>query len=259
LHWLRRWRLHIIKRKKQRSLKPPLVPPKKVVVISGIILMIGLAAITLIFEWRATQIRCQVADGQPCPADIEAEFSRQLTGKPLLFFPYRHSISRLEPLSQPFLVSGVSKTLAGAVTIDIVMEDPAYVVAFPDKAVVATRTGLLFQRPDQPPELVTVRIDDPELAQSAQMPLPIHTAILTILEAAEDFQLPVVQITWLDNSTIRLSMKEQAVEAVIDAQSPRKQLFALKLLLESPVPESVAEPIDEIDLRFTMPVLRTQP
>ena len=66
-------------------------------------------------------------------------------------------------------------------------------------------------------------------------------------------------MVWVDKSTIQLSIENRSEMFVIDSEQPTLELHRLAIVLASNEYRAISEPKQELDLRFTMPVLRTQP
>ena len=100
---------------------------------------------------------------------------------------------------------------------------------------------------------------DQELIAENRMDEDTLSTVRIIIDTIEELSLPINQLTWLDKSTIQLSMIDRSEIAVIDSESPRLELQRLSLILQSKEYQALSEPKKELDLRFTMPVLRTSP
>lgn len=203
-------------------------------------------------------VSCNLTTGDACPESLTQSVS-SLKGTPMFFTDYEQILLANQVLSQPYSLASISKSLPSTLQLTFTPEQPLVLLKQMDSLHVISTTGKSFPQSEETAlqgTLITLKTDQPIITGSL-LESDVLTTIKTILASNEEFSLQIEQITWLDKSTIRLSMKDREEIAIIDSESPRLELQRLALVSRSSEYQQIPESKQELDLRFTMPVLRT--
>lgn len=225
------------------------------VIVALALISLTLAASSRFFTVNA--IEC-VLISNPCPEELSSSLE-PLLGHQMFFEDYSQLLTESYAFTQPVSLIDIKKKFPRTVIVTFQPEAAAYVWSHDNTAVVISQTGKIFtQQFQNPPKLIvesTDRID----TDTGKIDPAIHHTILSIQTTAEELLLPLTRITWVDKSTIRLTMENSTEIFILDSERPTLELHKLAMVLKSGEYKNIAEPKAELDLRFTMPVLRTQP
>ena len=222
-----------------------------------LIVVVGLATalVSLYKLFRVQTVECRLLGAEACPDDL-VQTLQFIINQPLFFVDFSKQISTVQ-LPQPVRLSKISKKLPSTLRLSFQLEPVAYVISTDQDIFFVSQSGQLYQQQFEQTGLVQVRLLSAWSHQSGSVELFIHHSLLAIIAGCQQLKLPLQTITWLDNSTIQLSMENRSEIFVIDSQQPNLELHRLALVLQSGEYQALTQSKQELDLRFKMPVLRT--
>lgn len=177
----------------------------------------------------------------------------------MFFEDYSEKISQTQASSQPVSLVDISKKFPRTLIVTFQQEAAAYTVIFNGETTVISQSGKMFANNFETTPPIVVEALENINAENRTIESSIHHTVLSILATASELKLPLTKITWVDKSTIRLSMENRAETFILDSEKPALELNRLSLVLKSGEYKNISEQKTELDLRFAMPVLRTQP
>ena len=226
----------------------------------GVLIVIAIGYATSQF-FTVQKIDCVLTDRSECPDELTAQLE-VLKNSPMFFTDYNQILSQNSTVSQPYSLKKISKRLPSTLIATFTSEQPLVLLHQPDSYHVISATGKAFPQTEETAtslsHLLLVETDQ-SLISDNSVTSEFLTTMIEILRSTDEYRLPIEKITWVDKSTIRLSMKERSEQAIIDSESPAIELQRLFLILQSKEYQNLSESKQELDLRFTMPVLRTEP
>lgn len=227
----------------------------------GILIGIGLLVVInqLIANYfKVKQILCFVQNQQACSPQLISALEQSLLGQPMFFKDYLPVLVSSGKLTEPVSLVYVTKRLPDTLELGFQQELPLYIINYNNQQAVVSTSGRLFQHAVATASNYFIINSQSDLSLNGMIQPDIHHTLSSLVTTLQELDLAVKDITWVDKSTIRLSMDERAVEAVIDSEHPKQELHKLAVIMKSREYQEFTEPVKEIDLRFTMPVLRTQ-
>lgn len=226
----------------------------------GVLIVIAIGYATSQF-FTVQKIDCVLTDGSECPDELKTQLD-VLKDSSMFFTDYTHTLSQNSSVSQPYSLKKISKRLPATVITTFASEQSLVLLHQPASYHVISATGKAFPQTEEAAaslsHLLLVETNQSLISDNI-VTSEFLTTMIEIIKSTEEFGLPIEKITWVDKSTIRLSMKERQEQAIIDSESPTIELQRLFLILQSTEYQNLSESKQELDLRFTMPVLRTEP
>lgn len=230
--------------------------PVIVCVLIIAVLITASTALKKIFSIK--HIECQIINQESCNTQL-IESLKPLTNQPLFFKDYVHVLQMSQTINQPVTIVSIKKKLPDTLYITFQLEPAVYSITKSDTKNIVSESGKIFQGVADASNIFSVETEQ-ELSTEQGFVFPdVHHTVLTIITTAKELKLPLTKLSWVDKSTIKLSMENREELYIVDSDSPRLQLHKLSMVLKSSEYREIAEPKLELDLRFNMPVLRTQP
>jgi cell division septal protein FtsQ len=231
---------------------------RSIVVVLAITVVIAVAMATSRF-FTVQALSCQLTDASDCPAELQTQIE-VLKNQPMFFTNYTKILSEKATVSQPYSLTRITKRLPNTLRATFSSEQPLLLLHQTGSYQVISTTGKAFPQTEETAATLThlllVETDQNLIDNNVVIPEFLST-MKEIARSTEEYRLPIDKITWVDKSTIRLSMKERQEQAIIDSESPAIELQRLFLILQSKEYQNLTESKQELDVRFTMPVLRT--
>lgn len=203
-------------------------------------------------------IECHITSDEACSQDL-IQALEGIRGKSMFFTNYEKMLDQSQLSKQPVTLTTIQKKFPDTVMLTFKYEPAEYVVIQPSGTNVISETGKAFAGDYDTTGLLPIQSDQDLISDTGYIDTEVHHTILAILTTVEELKLPLTHVYWVDKSTIRLSMENREEGFIVDSESPRLQLYTLSLVLKSNEYRDVSEKKSELDLRFNMPVLRTQP
>lgn len=206
-------------------------------------------------------VRCTVGN-QACNPAIQAELERSLVGESLFFTDYAQQLSTL-PTLQSTQVIAIRKEIPQTLIVDLAEERPLYQLQLVEgKTLVVGEHGSLKNAGDSASdELPRVELQTEstplleQLNNAPRLPAELHTVFKSLITALRDNHLAFRKISWFSEDEIRVQL--DTYQAILDTQNPAGSIEALAQILSSEEVKQLPQPLREVDLRFTLPVLRT--
>lgn len=250
-------------KKKTRSHKTAL--PKNLKVIGrsigvALVVLIVVAiviAVSKIFTVQA--VECQLSDGSNCPDELTSQID-MLKTNPMFFTDYAHILTQNSTVAQPYSLQKISKRLPSTLRTTFAAEQPLLLLHQTGSYHVISASGKAFTQTEETAanlsHLLLVETNE-KIIQNNIVTSDFLSTMNVVVDSIDEYLLPIEKVTWVDKSAIKLSMKERQELIIIDSESPAIQLQRLFLILQSKEYENLPESKLELDVRFTMPVLRT--
>lgn len=231
--------------------------------LRGLLIALGLAILTgAVLSAKSLlsvkNVECHLLSGQQCSPEL-VETLQALQGKSMLFEDYASAGANSPSTKQPVTLVAIKKKLPSTVIVTFKHEAAEYVLVEPDQTSIISETAKAFTGEYNTDGLLFVQSDQNLISENGYIEPDVHHTIMTIKQTAKEIQLPLTGFHWVDKSTIKLSMENREEQFIVDSESPRLQLHTISLILKSNEYRDISEKKTELDLRFNMPVLRTQP
>lgn len=227
------------------------------------VLLASVIGAGLYFFFVIRVVTCRV-DDQECTDQTQQALHSNLVGKSLFFTDIQQAV-RAEDAEKSLTLVEVSKSLPHTVMLRFTSEQALYELQIVDaQSRVIGDQGTVkseLHSGTQKGSLAQVRVASPDsellsqLSQASRIPAQLHEPIRTILLTLQEERVEFSQITWVSSDEIWVDVG--SVRAIMDAQHPAGNVQALAQILESVRSSPPPQPLREIDLRFTLPVLRT--
>jgi hypothetical protein len=203
-------------------------------------------------------VECQMLSGDACPEELTQSLTL-LHGESMFFKDYSQKLRNSQTLAQPVSLVQFKKMFPQTVIIIFQAEPAAYTIQHNGETTVVSKTGRIFTHPLDVTGLMSVEVPGDFITSDGFINTTIHQTLLSIIDTSAELAIPLTKITWVDKSTIQLSIENRTEIFIIDSERPTLELHKLTLVLKSGEYRDIAKPKHELDLRFTMPVLRTRP
>ncbi|MFH2118586.1 MAG: cell division protein FtsQ/DivIB [Candidatus Paceibacterota bacterium] len=227
----------------------------KGLIIAGLILGLGFL---LIQKLSVKQVRCFLNNQEIGTEQRICQQLQQLTGTPLLFRDFQHdskvaSLLYIQETKEVFVLERIEKSLIGEVTIFLSNQPPLYRIEQSSAIYLVTAGGHFQENNNQ--LSVPLVIDANGIYQ--QDPEKMHYFLTEFLKQLDGQLERIKKITLVSPQRIELQASDFPIMIVELSQEPQQVARRLKLLLQKLVPAQIDVALQEIDLRFELPVLRT--
>lgn len=229
---------------------------RKSVTLLLLVVMTLVALAVGFFTLRIKSLECDL-DGNPCPSEILVAFD-SIKGQSLLFFNDQQLQALLE--SYPaYQLNEYGLWLPGTLRLTLAPQTIMYTLSseIPVESFAVTSEGKLIANTQQTqvPQVLLSQNDWIDVQEKQQLQPALHaifTQTLNDLQAAK-ISVPVLYLH--DPQTLVLELPDQPL-IVFDPQQPTANVARLKHVLDqlSSNPDSAL--IQEVDVRYKLPVLR---
>jgi hypothetical protein len=229
-------------------------------IVAVLVLLGVVAGVVVIIRnvFTVKNIECQLLTTESCPQELLESLS-SVRGSSMFFEDYTQKLTDSQTTSQPVSLVIFKKKLPDTLTVTFQQEPTAYTILHSEQPVIVSKTGRIFTQEMDTSGLLPVEIAGEFTTAEGFIDFTIHQTILSIIETCNQLSIPITLITWVDKSTIKLSMENRTELFIIDSEKPTLEINRLALILKSGEYRNIPESKQELDLRFTMPVLRIQP
>lgn len=225
-------------------------------------LILTLLTLSLYFSLKfftLNSVSCYLEDKDSCGQDLTTTLDKTLLQQSLFFTDFE-TVLTSEPLaSLPYTLVSYQKKLPNQIQVTFVEETLQYFLRTTDgqRLAVGTEGSIvnLAQNDGQLPEIQINKTHE-ELSANKKLNPEIHNALAALLNSLYKYQLSFQNIEWNSANEIEFSLKT-GQKVILAAENPQHSIEKLQLILDSAEIKTIEEPINEIDLRFEMPVLRT--
>lgn len=204
-------------------------------------------------------VNCHLETKGNCGNEL-ASFLDQALLQQSLFFTDFEAILTNEPFtSLPYTFISYQKSLPDNIQVTFAEESLQYFLQTADgqKFAVGTEGSVvnLAKNESNLPE-IQINKSAEDLLSSKKLSPEIHGAIAALLNSLHKQNLSFQDIKWHSTNEIEFFLTT-GQKIILDAENPSQAIEKLKLILDSTEIEVIEKPIEAIDLRFEMPVLRT--
>jgi hypothetical protein len=227
---------------------------KKNLVIAGISSIF--IVLLLQFVFRVRHIECQIAH-TACPPDLDQQV--QVIKNQSLFFAHLDELITNATTVSPVTLVSIEKTLPNRVLLNFSEEKLAYILkTSDDKLYLVYQSGKiqLTETTDQAP-LLSVFFPSSQYITNAHLEPDIHQKILILFELLYKHAIPIQNSSWQEPHSILLTLTN-GIKVYVDPDSSSRGIKALAAVLAAPETNDLKNTIEEIDVRFNLPVLRTR-
>lgn len=220
----------------------------------GLIVLLGLFG----FYFKIKQISCFIDQNQQNQAPVCQQL-QALLGQRILFRDFYHdeqvmALTTLADTKEVFSINKVEVSLAGTLKLFLQQTPPLYRSIMNGEMRIFTQLG--ETRVDEPNTILPTLID--EQLVFANNFITYHSFLAKFLETltSEERQL-VQQIEFLSVSKVKIIMTNYPTFIVHPDQNPVDQARKLQIIYQQLDPKEIDLALQEIDLRFELPVLKT--
>jgi hypothetical protein len=229
-----------------------------------LLLTVGLAY----WQLRVTQVECliQASSPQACPEELSA-LLQPFYGQPLIATNFEHNLANLvNEHRSPYELLAVTKQMPGTLRLQL-RQDP-FQYHFQERgptpqAWLVTEHGWLRASDGTPSaqlKIPTITRLTPVLAatpDARQIDTSTHDLINQLLPALKLYDIEYQEIVLYDPVTTVIKLNDTQ-QVLIENDKLLENLEKLDLILSHPPQLNSPAPIVEYDVRFRLPVLRTQ-
>lgn len=210
-------------------------------------------------------INCQL-QAQPCPQELAAQ-SQTLKNRSLFFTAIEQEVADWQ--LDLYQLESYQKTWPGQLKLQFVSEPSLYQLQLPDRLITLTTSGFIKdtaqdsgkdQEKTSLPVVVLAAESNrrlvEELEQQAQLSNELHQPLADLVNQLDQLNLQISRINY-QTDLIKLYLDSDLV-ALAEPTNLQKQLQRLALIENDLNLDQIDLAIKEIDLRYELPVLRTQ-
>jgi len=225
--------------------------------VSFLSIVIGAVFFAQLSGWFNTRRVVCLLDNTTCPTELAQALS-PLTKRSYLFTNFSTVTTELLPSNQYALIE-VKKTIPWELQITLTSTGISYQITQSDGvSVFIDPTGAVTTNPNSKPSANLKSLQNfNELIPQEQLDPQLHIVLSATL-----LELQAAAISW-ETFTIESPSKitidlAQGIRVIIDTNSSADTISLLKELLDSEAVKQLSPPIQEIDLRFSLPALRVE-
>ncbi|MBU0974693.1 hypothetical protein KKD03_03260 [Patescibacteria group bacterium] len=211
------------------------------------LLFLPITLFLLGFLFKINVINCQVSRIN-CKPELYQKLE-VLKGKSLFFVNLDRELSKNDICTETILLQNFQKQFPGTILLEFSEEKVVYQLNFEESKLYISEFGNIL------PSSQNVN-DLPEVSWNSKLSSESHAEILKILNSVNDSNLIIEKITRLSDKEIVIYIKDNP-KIIIDEEVIDSKVGILVTLLNSREIKEYEEPIEEIDLRYNLPVLRT--
>lgn len=232
---------------------------KKILFYTCLVGIIGLVAVKKFF--LVQEISCyNELINQECSDEIKTQLA-SLHGTSLFFTDVEQTIQRNNNNTVPFTVATIRKKLPATLILSVQPESAAYTLSTLQSDEIhttASANGNVVPQNNIVTSIPHVYLADPStVVQEQIIQKEFHSTVMTITTAVKDISPAIERVEYISPQEIRL-VQPGVATYIIAEPVPLYLLQHLKTIIEAPELREVPRPIREIDLRFRLPVLRTE-
>ena len=211
-------------------------------------------------------IECRVSTNDKCPDFLVNRLEENIKGKPIIFTDLELEMTKEPFVSDSFALKGQKKKLPNYIEVVFDHEPIIYLIRTQkddDKTKAVTQSGFIWETENSTKGVPVVDFSQTnQLSEQNKDPFnnkmneKKHNPIKKIVSSLKKMNLPYQEIVFLSESEILLKIEDSLV-AILDDKEVEKSVAELSAILSSPEYLEREEKVEEIDLRFRLPVLRT--
>jgi hypothetical protein len=229
---------------------------KKVIVLLGLIGLVAAAIAGVIFGLSIREVSCLVEGRSPAESHQVCEQLQELKGSRLLFRDFYQDSQTAKLLFVPttkeaYDLERVNKSLAGVLELVLNDRPPLYRLEKEEQILMVTKAGGFRENNEQ---LEIPLVED--LADIYQEPTT-HQFLASFLQNLGEERQQISKITLVNFQRIKVRVPGFPQILLELNQDPQQAAKRLAIILKRLDPQQLDLALQEIDLRFELPVLRT--
>lgn len=201
------------------------------------------------------QIECSV-DTNPCPAQLQEE-TNKLLHTSFFFTNFEKKILENQNSGQVYILTSSTKTFPSTLHLTFQQEATQYVLVVSGEKNHIGTTGIILPTATEDPGSVIEWNTQGTVIENQKILPKYHQLFLEIAQTLEKTALKNYKIVWNSDQEIRLEIENEPL-FIFDSESIQTQLQKVDTIIHARELDEIEEPILEIDMRFDLPVLRTQ-
>lgn len=213
--------------------------------------------IFLIFPVK--KIDCKLTSGKDCPQEF-SDALKSLQNKPLIPTNFDDSVTKLN-IPAGYILDSVSKKLPSKLILTFVAEPLLLQISCQDcdqhKSIGVYRH--ILDSNDLKSEFPNffVHADNQEVFDNSGLKPEYFDSLKELTESLYKLRIVFQNGEWISEDEIKVSL-DNNLTAIFSANQIASQVVALDLIIKSDAIKQTDAEIEEIDLRYKMPVLRTR-
>ncbi len=201
------------------------------------------------------KIECVVGPNQqPCTSSTVDQLST-LRNTPLLFSSPEIKIASVLN-NEPYQTVRVNRRLPDTLIIVLETLTYSYRLQTEDKEFVVTDTGIAFERSSNT-ELPKLNSASELVLENKRVKPEFHSHFLLLLAAIELNSLSIDSVQLLDSQTLEITLQEPETTVIVNPSLAANQLQTALVILKNNKVSELSDPVQKLDMRFDLPVLRT--
>lgn len=225
--------------------------------LAFVCLVVLLLSLTPMIQTKS--VECYLDSNVSCPAELTSLLEQSIINRSFFFSDYENIIAREPMASLPFTLSSYKRKLPDKLTLIFKNEPLLYKLVTKDGSSLLVGTeGTIINNTTDNIELTQVLVyeDMLNILNGNKVAPKLQKSLAAVIESLHAEGVNVKEVSYQNPQDIRLKLNSSQV-AILDDTDPEGAIKKLKLILSAPEITAIDEPIEEIDLRFKMPVLRT--
>ena len=229
----------------------------KNIILKLLPLVLGLVLLSVgLFFLPIQRVSCRTNNGQTADQSLVCDQLQQLVGTRLLMRDFFRDQQVAELLFVPstqesYDIQEISKSLSGEVSLVLAARPPLYRTLQAGEPVMITESGGVRQNNSQV-KLPLVTDQRPATEQQ----LVAHDFLAGFLSSLPDSANLISEIIIIDDQRVEVSVNDFPTVLVELRQEPTQAARRLEIVLRQGDPESIDLALQELDLRFELPVFR---
>ncbi len=209
--------------------------------------------------YKVSSVSCsleKMGEVTKCPEQLSNQIN-VLKGKSFFFTNFTDKISKLEETNSIYLLKSIDKKLSGEIQVTLEQETIIYLLDLENETYLLGNSGKVL--PQQASETVPKIIwqNNQPILENNQVNPKYHTVLKNFTQSLSNQQIDKpINLYWTSDSEIILEI-ESKPDFIFDIQTLETNIKKIGTILEAREIDEIEAPIQEIDMRFELPVLRT--
>lgn len=223
------------------------------------VIILFVISILSIFFFRVSKIECEI-ESKPCPSDIATKLDLY-KGRSLFFTNYEEIFTK-ETTDHPiYQIENIQKKLPGKLFVSLKREPVLYkIILFNDqqeKSEFSFGNSAVEIPNSSNQEKLAVEWKENYSPITNNLVEPnIHVGLVSLSNELQNMQIDQALLIWNTDSEIRLLIPDKP-DFIFDIETLQTQSKKIDTILSSRELDEFKDSAQEIDMRFDLPVLRT--
>lgn len=219
-------------------------------------LLLLILVIILSFSLKINVIECRVGANN-CSPEIYQKLEA-FKGSSIFFVNIDKILSSPEFQSEVILLDNYQKKMPGTLVLNFSEENILYQLNLEQSFLYVSEFGNILQTNQGKDQISQVYLygEIGEYIENRSVNREKHLVIKSVINQLNKDELSVDVINWVNDSEIIIKIKDEP-QVIIDKINVESKIGNIKLILGAKEIKDYDKKIEEIDLRFNLPVLRT--